>query len=130
MRAISTEKRELIIQAKHRGEKNAEIAKWLYIHKETVSRIWIRYSKTGSLLPIKNKGRISSVSAEKRAEIEVFLEKKPDSTLAEIIEKLSLPIKKSQLDRLLVSLGNSRKKKQLTRNNKIVKKSKKNARIS
>ena len=95
LRAISTERRKLIIQAKQRGEKNADIAKWLDIQKPAV---YYRSKTKG--------GRISSVSAEKRAEIEVFLEESPDSTLAEIIEKLSLSIKKSQLDRLLVSLGN------------------------
>jgi transposase len=43
------------------------------------------------------------------------IEQEPDITLNELIEKLELPIRKSQLSRLLIKLGYSVKKKRSTR---------------
>ncbi len=40
MKPISNEKRELLIVAKQRGEKEVNIAKWLDISKGSVGTIW------------------------------------------------------------------------------------------
>jgi len=127
MKPISNEKREMLISAKQRGEKETDIAKWLNISKGSVGTIWRLFRKTGSFLPNAYSGRASVLSSEKIKEIHVTIEKKPDITLLELIEKLSLPIKKSQLSRLLISHGYSFKKRQLTRQPKTVLMSKKNA---
>ena len=57
MKAISVEKRELIIEAKQRGEKEEEIAIWLKISKRSVGTIWKRFMDTGVFQPIKYTGR-------------------------------------------------------------------------
>ena len=105
MRAISDEKREMLVEAKLRGEKEAVIALWLKISKASVGTIWRNYRRRGSVSPIKNTGRPSRLSAEDTEAICQAVRHTPDITLSELIEKLSLPIKKSQLSRLLIRLG-------------------------
>ena len=107
MKPISNEKRELLISAKQRGEKESDIAKWLDISKSSVGTIWGLYRKTGSFLPIPYVGRPSVITQEQIEAIHVEEIENPDITLDELIEKLSLPIGKSQLSRLLISLGYS-----------------------
>ena len=113
MKPISNEKRELLISAKQRGEKEEDIAKWLDVSKSSVGTIWGLYRKTGSFLPIPYTGRPSSITEEQIDAIHAEEAENPDITLDELIEKLSLPIRKSQLSRLLISLGYSFKKRQL-----------------
>ena len=115
MKPISMEKRELIIAAKQRGEKEEAIARWLKISKGSVGTIWRLYRRKGSYLPTAYKGRPSIVTKERIAEIKAEIKSNPDITLNEMIEKLTLPIKKSQLSRLLISLGYSFKKRRLIR---------------
>ena len=110
VRAISEEKRGLLIAAKQRGEKEEDIAKWLEISKGSIGTIWRLYRKTGSFLAKPYTGRRSAITPEKRNEIEATISAEPDITLSELIEKLSLPIQKSQLSRLLISLDYSYKK--------------------
>jgi transposase len=111
MKPISNEKRELLISAKQRGEREEDIAKWLEISKGSVGTIWRLFRKTGSYLPTSYTGRPSSIQAEKIEEIVAAIEAESDITLNELIEKLSLPIQKSQLSRLLISLEYSFKKR-------------------
>ena len=125
MKPISNEKRELLVTAKQRGEKETDIAKWLDISKGSVGTIWRLFRKTGSFLPTAYTGRPSVLTSEKIDEIHAAVKDEPDITLSELIEKLSLPIKKSQLSRLLVSLGYSFKKRQLIRQSKTDRTSKK-----
>jgi transposase len=113
MKAISNDKRELLIVAKQRNETEESIAKWLGISKSAVAKIWKRFQEKGNFLPTRNIGRKSSISLEKIDEIHSLIKKSPDATLTEIIENLSLPIRKSQLSRLLISLGYSYKKNYL-----------------
>lgn len=124
--AISNEKRTLLIEAKLRGETEENIAVWLNISTGSVSGIWKLYKETGSILPKKNLGRTSSITGEKSEKIQKFVFENPDKTLEEIIEELELPIKKSQLSRLLISLGFSYKKKALIQPSRISKMCKKN----
>jgi transposase len=53
MKPISNEKRELIIEAKQRGEKEGLIAAWLKISKHSVGTIWKLFRDTGSFQPAK-----------------------------------------------------------------------------
>ncbi|MDR1471688.1 MAG: hypothetical protein LBS75_04115, partial [Synergistaceae bacterium] len=45
------------------------------------------------------------MDCEKTEEIRSAVNENPDMTLNELIEKLSLPIKKSRLSKLLIKLG-------------------------
>jgi transposase len=120
MKPISNEKRELLIAAKQREEKEEDIAKWLNISKGSVGTIWRLFRRTGSYLPTAYTGRPSVITQEIKDKIHAVIRNDPDITLCELIEKLSLPIHKSQLSRLLISLGYSFKKRLLIRRSRIV----------
>ena len=92
MKPISSEKRELLIAAKRRKEKEEDIAKWLDISKGSVGTIWRLFRKTGSFLPTAYTGRPSAIPQEKVDEIQATVRNNPDITLSELIERLSLPI--------------------------------------
>jgi transposase len=126
MTPISNEKRELLIEAKERGETEKNIAKWLKISERSVTAIWRLYRKTGSYLPTPYPGRRPILSAEKWEEITMLIARSPDKTLDEIIEELELPIHKSRLSVLLIEAGYSFKKRQLTPPHRIARTSKKN----
>ena len=111
MKPISVEKRELIIAAKERGEQESDIALWLRISKRSVGGIWKLYKSKGCFLPTSYKGRPFSLTASQLDEIRSTVNTTPDITLGELIDKLSLPIKKSQLSKLLIKLGFSLKKR-------------------
>jgi len=115
MRAISNEKRKLIIAAKERGEKEDVIALWLDVSKRSVATIWKLYRTKGDILPTKNAGRPSRLNKATIDRITDEVDRVPDIALHELIEKLSLPIKKSQLSRLLIRLGLTFKKNALSK---------------
>jgi transposase len=111
MRPISMETRGLIVAAKERGEKGAVIAAWLGVSESSVSVIWRLYRDTGGVRPTGHRGNPSRVTADGEERVAREVARTPDATLGELIERLSLPIKKSQLQRLLARLGFARKKK-------------------
>ena len=117
MTPISNEKRELLIDAKLRGETEKDIAKWLKISERSVTAIWRKYRETGSFEPMPYPGRLPLLTAEKWEETKIFVSQNPDATLDEIIEKLSLPIQKSRLSVLLIEAGLSFKKRHFTPKN-------------
>ncbi len=121
MKPISNEKRELLIEAKKRGEKEKDIAKWLQISERSVTTIWRLYREKGSYLPTPYPGRTPVLSAKKWDEIEELVHNYPDKTLAEIIDELELPIRKSRLSVLLIKAGYSLKKRHSTPLNKTAK---------
>ena len=112
MTPISNEKRELLIEAKKRGETEIDIARWLNISGRSVTAIWRLYRETGSYLPTPYPGRQAILSAGKWEEIKALVAKEPDKTLDEIIVELELPIRKSRLSVLLIKAGYSFKKRQ------------------
>ena len=125
MKPISNEKRELLIAAKQRGEKEAEIALWLCISKSSVGTLWRRYKNNGDFSPTPYKGRMSRINDAQIEEIRNTISESPDITLDELIDELSLPIKKSQLSKLLIKLGFSFKKRLFIQKNNSVKMSSK-----
>jgi transposase len=108
--SLSTDKRELIVEAKKRGETNKEIALWMNVTEKSVSNIWKLYRATGGILPKKPGGRPPRMSNEERDRMKEAVNQTPDISLNELIEKLSLPIKKSMVSRLLIRMGFSFKK--------------------
>ena len=111
MTAITIEKRDLLIAAKKRGEKEEDIAKWLEISVRSVSRIWKLYNETESVQPVKRLGRKSSIDNAKLEELRNAIRRQPDLTLEELIDELKLPIKKSRLAVILDQMGLSLKKR-------------------
>ena len=110
MRAISKEKREILVAAKLRGEKEATIALWLGITVRSVAGVWKLYKAKGDVSPLKPKGRPPKLGKAEFSKVVDEVRKAPDTTLKELIERLSLPIQKSQLSRLLIKAGFSFKK--------------------
>ena len=106
MKPTSQEKREQIISAKQRGEKTENIILWVKVSKSTIDKVWRRYRETGNAAAKPYKGSTSKITAE--------IDKNNDITLEELIEELKLPIKKSQLSRLLISWNISYKKRHYT----------------
>jgi transposase len=84
------------------------------------------YRETGSYLATPYTGRKPVLTAEKWDEVIALVKSEPDRTLEEIIEELSLPIRKSRLSLLLIEAGYSFKKRRFTRQLKTVRTSKKN----
>jgi len=117
MKPISNEKRELIITAKKRGEKEEDITKWLGISVRSVSRIWKLYNETESVQPKKRPGRKSSLDEAKIEQIRNAVKQQPDLTLEELIDKLSLPIRKSRLAVILTHMNLSFKKRRYMQKN-------------
>ena len=111
MRPISEEKRELLIAAKERGEKEADIARWLGVSKGSVGTLWRRHRRLGGAPPGKSPGRPPKLAPGDTDRIRREVADAPDATLDELIERLSLPIGKSQLARLLAGLGLTLKKR-------------------
>jgi len=70
------------------------------------------------------------LTADKFEEVKALVAKKPDSTLDEIIDELSLPIHKSRLSVLLINAGLSFKKRRFTRTDKHGKMSVKSVKYS
>jgi transposase len=110
MKPISTEKRELILLAKNRGETIQSIATWLQISISSVKSICLLHKRTGCISPKAYKGRSSRLTEEMISNIHYKIETEADSTLEEIITSLNLPIKKSQLSKWLIKAGYTFKK--------------------
>lgn len=127
MTPISYEKRELLIEAKLRGEKEKDIAIWLKISERSVTAIWKRYRETGSFESKPYPGRAAVLTAEKFEEVKSYVAQNTDATLDEIIEELSLPIHKSRLSVLLIEAGLSFKKRRFIPKNSSVKTYRKSA---
>jgi len=115
MRAVTNDRRELIIEAKQRGETETEIARWLKVSVRTARRVWRQFREEGSVSPGRRCGRPPKLAPGDIGRIGDEVARAPDATLAELIERLSLPIGKSQLARLLARLGLTLKKRRSIR---------------
>ena len=111
-KALVNEKRADIIRHMQAGESKADIAKWLFIHARTVTRVWNRFKSTGSYEPEpQNSGRKPLVTNETMDLVIAKIEETPDITLDELIEAFELPISESALCRRLIKLGMTFKKR-------------------
>lgn len=129
VQATSQEIRKQIVEAKYRGESSESIMLWTNVSKSTIDKVWSRYKKTGSSAAIPYVGRLSRITPELEMKIRGEIAVNSDITLEELIDKLGLPIQKSQLSKLLIAWGLSFKKRHCTpRINcaKMFKKSEKN----
>ena len=109
---ITVEEREKIIKHKQNNEKEADIARWLFVSESSVTKLWAQYRKTGSYLPnYENCGRKSALNDTQICQIKTEVEKTPDTTLLELIEKYDLPISESGLSRVFKKLGLTFKKR-------------------
>jgi transposase len=116
---ILNEEREKIIKHKLNGEKEADIARWLFISKSAVSQIWGTYQRTKNCeLRYGNCGRKSVITTEQEAKIIAKIKKTPDVTLLELIDKFALEITEGGLSKWLKKRGFSFKKRLLIQQSK------------
>ena len=110
MKPIDDQTRKNIIAAKERTENRGAIARWLNVSISAIDKIWKRYKETDSFLPKPYTGRQSSTSKETDDKIRETIKNKPDMTLEELIDELSLNLSPSGLHRKLQRMGLTYKK--------------------
>jgi transposase len=99
-RALSIDLRKRIIEAKLRGDTEDKIAFGKEVNKSTITKLWSLYRETGSYAPRPHpNGRKPLLSAEQLDEIVLKINERPDITLQELIDELSLPVCVSALCR-------------------------------
>ena len=109
---ISNDKREAIIKHMQTGESKVDIARWLFIHVRTVTRVWNKFNATGSYKPNPhNRGRKPLVTKETMDAVVLKIREVPDMTLLELIKEFDLPFSESALSRRLTKLGLTFKKR-------------------
>ena len=112
MKPISNEKRELIVEAKKRGESEKSIMKWLNnVSRSSISKIWKLFQETGSFLPKPYKGNNIKITTDDEIRIREAIKNKPDITLLDIIDELSLNISESGLSKRLSKMNLTYKKR-------------------
>jgi len=129
MQPVSNDKRADIIAAKERKESVNSIKKWFNVSDSTISRIWNKYLKTGSFMPIAYTGRKSDITPEQDEQIRLKIKENCDITIEKLIGELQLEITVSGLSRRLEKMGLSFKKRrsiQATKGEKMLSKSVKN----
>ncbi|MDR2700188.1 MAG: helix-turn-helix domain-containing protein, partial [Nitrososphaerota archaeon] len=103
---LSIRDRETIVKHKQAGKSGHEIAQWLMIHRQTVSRVWQQFLTTGNVTPKpKNSGRKPKIASEIMERILSKIEKQPDITLNGLIDKFSLLISAAALSKRLKKEG-------------------------
>jgi len=119
---ISSEKRADIVKHMQAGESKENIAKWFFVCERTVTRVWNKFTITGSYEPEpQNSGRKPLVNDETMSQIVAKIKEKPDITLRELIDEFNLPISESALCRRLIKIGLTYKKKLCIRSSSSVK---------
>jgi transposase len=112
MRPVSNEKRELIIEAKKRGETEKNIMKWIKnTSRSSIGKIWKQYRTTGTIQPKPYKGNNIKITKETEEKIKQTIKEKPDTTLQELIDELNLNVTQSGLSRRLKKMGFTYKKR-------------------
>jgi len=90
---LSCDLRKRIIDAKLRGDTETKIPLDKAVSKSTVTKLWALYRETGSYSPRPNPcGRKPVLSLEQLEQIRQTIAERPDITLAELKEQLSLPV--------------------------------------
>jgi transposase len=112
MEPLSIRDRETIVKHKQAGKSGYEIAQWLMVHRQTVSRVWQQFLTTGNVTPKpKNSGRKPKITQPTMEKILSKIEKQPDTTLNGLIDKFSLPVSEAALSNRLKKEGLTYKKR-------------------
>ena len=111
---ISIELRKIVIENNQKGIKAEETSRVLGVGLSTVYKLIKRYKEKGSI-EASYQGRQPKVTQKDIEDMEKLVTEEPDITINEIIEKLNLPIKKSQVSNILRRLGFNFKKEADTR---------------
>jgi transposase len=112
MRPISNEKRQIIIQAKKRGETEKTIQNWIpNISRSSITKIYKQYQTTGTHQPKPYPGSKSHLTTQQDQQIKDKIKQTPDITINELIDELDLNLTQSGLSKHLKAMGLTFKKR-------------------
>ena len=112
MRPVPDEKREIIIEAKKRGESEKTILNWINdISRSSITKIYKQYQTTGNHKPKPYPGSKSKLTKQQDQQIKNKIKQTPDITLNELIDELELNLTESGLSRHLKDMGLTFKKR-------------------
>ena len=114
MKAVSNSDRMKIIKHKNNGETEENIAKWLFISKSSVTKIWGKFHKTGKIFPEPRLGRKPKVSEAEMDKAIAKQSEKPDITINDLIAECELDITESGMSKKLKKRGITFKKRRCT----------------
>lgn len=111
---LHNEARNLLVEAYEKTHDAKGIALAYGISVPSVYRLAEQKAKTGSVdLRVSKRGRKSILAQEDLENIARTVDEQPDITLAEIVEKLNLPVGIETVRRRLQAMGYRRKKKMI-----------------
>jgi transposase len=99
-----------IIKHKNNGETEENIAKWLFISKSSVTKIWGKFQNTGNIFPEPRQGRKPKVTEEEMDKAIAKQKEKPDITINDLIAECELDITESGMSKKLKKRGITFKK--------------------
>ena len=111
---LHNEARNLLVEAYEKTHDAKGIALAYGVSVPTVYRLAEQKAKTGSVdLRVKERGRKRVLGQEDLEDIAKIIDAQPDITLAEIVEKLELPVGIGTVRRAIQAMGYRRKKKMI-----------------
>ena len=111
---LHKEARNLLVEAYEKTHDAKGIALAYVVSVPTVYRLAEQKAKTGSVdLRVKERGRKRVLGQEDLEDIAKIIDAQPDITLAEIVEKLELPVGIETVRRAIQVMGYRRKKKMI-----------------
>jgi transposase len=110
MRPYSMDLRSRVISARESGMGTSEIAETYEVSSSWIKKLLKRYRETGEMGPIAQRhGPVSKLVGHEE-ELKAIIEAKPDRTLKEIAEELSVKVCIQTVNVALQSLGYRHKK--------------------
>jgi len=111
---LHNEARELLIQAWNKTQNVKEIAECFSVNTSTVYQLEKRMRKTGSVATRTSlRGHKRVLGEENIHHIDQLLQKQPDITINEILEKLQLHVSDATVRKVIIKLGYVYKKKSI-----------------
>ena len=109
---LHNEARNLLVKAYEKTHDAKGVAMAYGVSVPTVYRLAEQKTKTGSVdLRVSERGRKHVLGQEAKEKIAQTIDGQPDITLAEIVEKLELPVSIETVRRAIQAMGYRRKKK-------------------
>jgi len=109
---LHNEARELLVKAYEKTENAKEVAECFGVDTSTVYRLYRQKKATGSVkLKTNKRGRKLSLSSEDLSNIDKAIQKQPDITIEEIIEKLDLHVTNETVRKAVIIKGLKFKRK-------------------
>ena len=111
---LNNEARELLVKAYEKNPDAGYVAEVFSVSKSSVYRLVAQKRKTGSVeLQVSKRGRKAILSEEDKEKIAQLIDERPDITIDEIRETLSLKASYATVDRAVLEMGYTYKKKSM-----------------